>query len=121
MLSQLLGAKFIVLYVFLLSILYVHLRGRVRLRLARQLTDHSAFMAPYNVRMYLFSAVPSKAMHDVNQFPELIKLRENWRMIREEALELFDGGHIRAAAKYNDVGFHTFFKTGWKRFYLKWY
>jgi beta-hydroxylase len=30
-------------------------------------------------------------------------------------------GHIRAAAKNNDWGFYSFFKSGWKRFYLKWY
>ena len=42
-------------------------------------------------------------------------------MIREEALKLFDEGHIRAAAKYNDLGFNSFFRRGWKRFYLKWY
>ncbi len=42
-------------------------------------------------------------------------------MIREEALKLFDEGHIRAASGYNDIGFNTFFKRGWKRFYLKWY
>src|SRR2546422_1061818 len=27
----------------------------------------------------------------------------------------------RAAAKYNDLGFNSFFRTGWKRFYVKWY
>ncbi|MFX5366545.1 aspartyl/asparaginyl beta-hydroxylase domain-containing protein, partial [Acinetobacter baumannii] len=30
-------------------------------------------------------------------------------------------GFIRAAAKNNDWGFYSFFKGGWKRFYLKWY
>src|SRR5690606_38460148 len=40
---------------------------------------------------------------------------------REEALRLLDEGYIRAAAKYNDLGFNSFFRTGWKRFYLKWY
>ncbi|MCC6196810.1 MAG: DUF1615 family protein, partial [Burkholderiales bacterium] len=36
-------------------------------------------------------------------------------------LKLFDEGHIRAAATYNDLGFNSFFRRGWKRFYLKWY
>jgi beta-hydroxylase len=56
-----------------------------------------------------------------SDFPDLVKLRENWQTIREEALQLFDEGHIRAAAKYNDWGFNSFFRSGWKRFYLKWY
>ena len=42
-------------------------------------------------------------------------------MIREEALKLFDQGYIRAAEKNNDASFNSFFKEGWKRFYLKWY
>jgi beta-hydroxylase len=28
---------------------------------------------------------------------------------------------IKAAANNDDAGFNSFFKTGWKRFYLKWY
>lgn len=31
------------------------------------------------------------------------------------------GGYIRAATSYNDLGFNSFFRHGWKRFYLKWY
>ena len=57
----------------------------------------------------------------MHQFAELDRLRENWQTIRDEGLKLFDEGHIRAAAKYNDLGFNSFFRTGWKRFYLKWY
>ena len=34
---------------------------------------------------------------------------------------LFAQGQIKAADKYNDWGFNSFFRTGWKRFYLKWY
>ena len=117
----LLAPKFIVLYAFVLSALFVHFRGRVRHRFSRQLTDHSTLFAPYNALMYLFSAVPNKPYLDVADFPELARLRANWRTIREEVLKLADEGQIRAAAKYNDVGFNSFFRSGWKRFYLKWY
>ena len=48
-------------------------------------------------------------------------LRDNWQLIREEAMALFAQGQIKAADKYNDWGFNSFFRTGWKRFYLKWY
>ncbi len=48
-------------------------------------------------------------------------LKDNWQEIREEAMHLFDEGYIRAAEKDNDAGFGSFFKKGWKRFYLKWY
>jgi beta-hydroxylase len=57
----------------------------------------------------------------VENFPELAKLGDNWETIRDEAVRLFDEGFIRAAAKNNDWGFYSFFKSGWKRFYLKWY
>ncbi|HET7134535.1 MAG TPA: aspartyl/asparaginyl beta-hydroxylase domain-containing protein [Casimicrobiaceae bacterium] len=121
MLATLLAPKFIVLYLFIASAVYVHYRGRVRHGFLRQLTDHSSLMAPYNTLMYVFSAVPNRPFVDVARFPELAPLQENWRTIRGEALQLFDEGRIRAASTYNDLGFNSFFKTGWKRFYVKWY
>ena len=93
----------------------------MRHKFHRQLTDHSTIIAPYNAIMYGFSAVPNRPFVDVAKFPELKPLQDNWQMIRDEALKLFDEGHIRAAAKYNDLGFNSFFRRGWKRFYLKWY
>jgi beta-hydroxylase len=60
-------------------------------------------------------------MVEIDRFPELRVLTDNWQVIRDEALQLFDEGHIRAAQKYNDLGFNSFFRRGWKRFYVKWY
>ncbi|WP_235088527.1 aspartyl/asparaginyl beta-hydroxylase domain-containing protein [Chromobacterium sp. Beijing] len=57
----------------------------------------------------------------LQQFPELRTLNDNWQRIRTEALALSDGGAIKASDRYDDLGFNSFFKTGWKRFYLKWY
>jgi beta-hydroxylase len=121
MLQQLFAPQLVVLYILVASTLYVHFRGRERLRIARQLGDHSTYLAPYNVLMYAGSAVPNQPVIPVERFPELAKLGENWQTIREEAVRLFDEGFIRAAAKNNDWGFYSFFKSGWKRFYLKWY
>jgi beta-hydroxylase len=78
-------------------------------------------MAPYNVLMYMFSTVPNRPFVDIRQFPQLAPLQANWQTIRDEGLRLLDEGHIRAAARYNDLGFNSFFRRGWKRFYLKWY
>lgn len=113
--------RLFILVTFAAAAVYTHLRGRVRHTIGRQLTDHSTFMAPYNALMYLFSAVPARPFIDLKHFPELDKLQQNWQTIRDEAVKLFDEGYIRAAAKYNDLGFNSFFKSGWKRFYLKWY
>ena len=121
MVSALLAPKFVLLYVYIASAMYVHYRGRVRHGFFRQVTDHSTLMAPYNALMYLFSAVPNRPYVEISGFPELAPLAENWQTIRREAQQLLDSGRIRSAATYNDLGFNSFFKTGWKRFYVKWY
>lgn len=113
--------KYLLVAYFLAAVLFVHFRGRVRHSFRKQLTDHSGFLAPYNVLAYLFSAVPMRPFLDRGGFPQLAPLRDNWRGIREEALKLFDQGYVRAALSNDDAAFSSFFKKGWKRFYLKWY
>ncbi len=110
-----------IVYGYVAWALFIHLRGHERHKFHKQITDHSTFVAPYNAFMYGFSAVPNKPFIDLARFPELKPLTDNWQAIRDEAQMLFDEGHIRAAAKYNDLGFNSFFRRGWKRFYLKWY
>lgn len=113
--------KFIVLYVLLFSTIYVHFRGKERRPLLRQIGDHNTLVAPYNLFMYWFSAVPAKPILNVSDFPDLNGLRENWQTIRDEAMQLLSRGQITVATAHNDLSFNSFFKTGWKRFYLKWY
>ncbi|SUI84870.1 Aspartyl/Asparaginyl beta-hydroxylase [Serratia quinivorans] len=113
--------KYIILLLFILCVVYVHYRGRVRYTFWRQLSDHSTFTAPLNVFMYLFSRVPTTPYLQPEQFPELQVLRENWQTIRDEGLQLMAIQQIKASDQFNDAGFNSFFKTGWKRFYLKWY
>ena len=113
--------KWIVLAVFVACALYVHFRGRVRHKFLRQITDHSTFMAPINILMYAFSRVPTTPFLAPADFPELESLRSNWQTIRDEAIALAKASRIKASDQYNDAGFHSFFRTGWKRFYLKWY
>lgn len=121
MIAHAFAPRFILLYLFVLAAVFVHYRGRVRHRFTRQLTDHSTLLAPLNALLYAFSGVPNRPFLDVRSFPELDRLRDNWQVIRDEGLKLFDEGYIRAASRYNDLGFNSFFRTGWKRFYLKWY
>ena len=110
-----------VLLVFIASALYAHLRGSVRFGLVRALTDFTVLIAPVNALMYLFSRTPRSAYIDQKDFPELALLNNNWEIIRDEAMALAEDGQIRAASSYNDLGFNSFFRTGWKRFYLSWY
>lgn len=121
MLAQIFAPKLLVLYTFIGCGVYVHYRGKVRHKFFRQLSDHSTIMAPVNCFMYLFSRVPNKPYVDVDDFSELQLLRDNWQAIREEALQLSGEGHIKKSDKLNDLGFNSFFKTGWTRFYLQWY
>lgn len=113
--------RYWVLLIFVASALYAHLRGKVRFGLLRALTDFTVLIAPVNALMYLFSRAPATPYLDPKAFKELELLQQNWQVIREEALKLNDEGQIKAAATYNDIGFNSFFRTGWKRFYLKWY
>jgi beta-hydroxylase len=109
-----------VFIVFVASALYIHFRGKDRFAFKRAL-DFTVILAPINVLMYLFSRVKKSAFIDTAQFDELAPLRQHWQTIRDEALRLNDEGAIRAATGYNDIGFNSFFRTGWTRFYLCWY
>ena len=113
--------KWLIPGIWLAAILYGHLRGRVRLPFIRQLLDHSALLAPVNALMVLNSRVPTSPYVPPAEMPDLKVLDDNWEMIREEALALAAMQRIKAAEKHDDIGFNSFFKYGWKRFYLKWY
>ena len=113
--------KWFILALFVVTAVYVHYRGRVRHKFFRQALDHSTFFAPLNTFMYAFSSVPNTPYIDVAQFPQLQALKDHWQEIRAEAVALFGDGKIKPSAQYNDAGFNSFFKTGWGRFYLKWY
>ncbi|WP_394780449.1 lipid A hydroxylase LpxO [Undibacterium sp.] len=106
---------------YFLAILHIHFRGKVRLPFMRQMFDHSSFMAPINLFMHIFSKVPSTPYFPVNEFKDLAPLQQNWEIIRAEAENLLTLQKIKAAEKNDDAGFNSFFKSGWKRFYLKWY
>ncbi|MDY7577989.1 lipid A hydroxylase LpxO [Herbaspirillum sp. RTI4] len=113
--------KWIVVAIYLFSILYVHFRGKVRLPFLRQFFDHSSIISPINLFMYAFSRVPAQPFPPATSFDGLHLLDENWEIIRAEALNLQSISKIKAAEKNDDAGFNSFFKAGWKRFYLKWY
>ncbi|WCT13068.1 aspartyl/asparaginyl beta-hydroxylase domain-containing protein [Mucilaginibacter jinjuensis] len=120
-LHELFSVKFIILYSLIIATIIIHYRGKVRYKFFRQLTDHSTFMAPINVPMYALSAVENKPYINSAPFPELNLLKENWQTIRDEAILLEREELIKGSDKYNDIGFNSFFRRGWKRFYLKWY
>jgi len=108
--------------VFVLCSIYVQNRGQVKhARFARRLTDHANFLAPINCLFYAFSSEKNTPYIDAEKFPDLKVLQENWTLIRDEAVQLSGAAHIKASADLDDLGFNSFFRAGWKRFYLKWY
>ncbi|SEG18196.1 aspartyl/asparaginyl beta-hydroxylase domain-containing protein [Marinobacterium lutimaris] len=113
------------IYVFLIFVvcaIYVQNRGRVKhAQFKRKLTDHANLLAPLNCLFYVFSKIRNTPYIDPREFPELDKVTSNWEMIRDEALALNSASSIKASDDLDDIGFNSFFKTGWKRYYLKWY
>ena len=101
--------KFAIVGLYVACILFVHFRGKARLRFSRQIFDHSSVVSPINVFIYLFSKVPThKAYLPVSEFKGLKLLTDNWQIIRDEALALENLEKIKAAKKNDDAGFNSF-------------
>ncbi|WP_212590073.1 aspartyl/asparaginyl beta-hydroxylase domain-containing protein [Cellvibrio mixtus] len=112
----------IVLAIFVVSAIYVQQRGVAQHnRFVRKVTDHANFLAPINCLFYLFAKDRNQVFISPQDFPELKVIQDNWEMIRDEAINLNDSAQIKASTDLDDLGFNSFFRTGWKRFYLKWY
>jgi len=111
----------IIFFIYVVAVVQMHYRGKVRFSAARQLLTHTNYLAPYNLLMDLFSTLPNKPLLNSSDIDELKILRDNWEVMRDEAMSLAEKGDIKAADGLNDAGFNSFFRTGWTRFYLKWY
>ena len=112
----------VVFAIFVVCGIYVQHRGVVQHeKLSRKLTDHANIFAPINCLFYGFSKVPNSPYLNVENFPQLQVLEDNWQLIRDEALALDNQAQIKASDRLDDIGFNSFFRSGWKRFYLKWY
>lgn len=110
-------------------IFYVYrLRGRQRYRSFGQYLRKSwPVFAPFNCLLYMTTRRSARRpVLEPREIDGLHRLRRNWRKIREEALALHASGSLEAASApgtrgHHDVGFRTFHKRGWRRFYLTWY
>ena len=83
--------------------------------------------APLNVLLYLSTkAWARKPYLEPASFDNLQLLQDNWQVITKEALALFEAGYFeqttnRSNKSFYDVGFRTFYKYGWSKFYCTWY
>ena len=55
------------------------------------------------------------------EFERKLREPEIGQRIRDEALVLDNRQQIVATQGHEDAGFNSFFRTGWRRFHLKWY
>ena len=82
---------------------------------------------PLNCLLYLLTHKKGRqAIIDVHKYTDLKPLQKHWEIIRNEALSLYEKGYFDRIkdpqkSSYYDVGFRTFYKYGWSKFYLKWY
>src|SRR3546814_12086867 len=95
--------KWLIVGVWAACAAYIHLRGKVRLRLGRQLTDHSSVLAPLNVLLCAASPLPVKPFLPRDRFPALDSLRDNWKTISDEALALADSGDRKSVVQGKSV------------------
>ncbi len=116
--------------VFILgSLTYAYrFRGLARFEnLSEYLRKGWPIFTPLNCLLYIFTM--PRARHAIMKpadFKELDGIRENWSVIREEVMGIYEKGYFNQTSKpdsqaYFDIGFRTFYKYGWSKFYLKWY
>lgn len=111
------------------SVWYVYRwRGRARYEnFSQYLRKSWPVFAPFNCLLYLSTHRSARQpVLDAGYLQGIAVLRQNWPLIRDEAIALQRAGELDAtsvpgSAGYYDVGFRTFYKRGWKKFYLAWY
>ena len=120
--------SFILLY-SLASCTYVYkFRGNARYKnIAEYIRKGWPIFTPLNCFLYLCTkAKGRKAVLDTRDFKKLDIIQKNWKVIRDEAQKLykqkyFDKTKDKDSAAHYDIGFRTFYKYGWGKFYIKWY
>ncbi|MDK2596626.1 aspartyl/asparaginyl beta-hydroxylase domain-containing protein [Pseudoalteromonas obscura] len=112
-----------------LSILYVYkFRGQARFAsFVEYLRKGWPIFAPLNVLLYLSTKRGARsAFVDAGQFEGLAILQDNWQEISKEVNNLYHLGYFEKTTNkdnlsFYDVGFRTFYKYGWSKFYCTWY
>lgn len=123
-----LGALIVTAFVLgSLSYVYAY-RGEARFdSLTEYLRKGWPLFAPLNCLLYSFTQKrAAKPIMNMSEFRELDAIQQNWQVIRDEAMQLFQQGTFQKtnspeSAAYYDIGFRTFYKYGWSKFYLTWY
>ena len=129
MLEVTLGFVGVIVLFTVLSMLYVwRFRGELRFEgFSEYVRKGWPMFAPLNCFLYLMTQRRAKKpIMDITDFDELSPILDNWETIREEAQALWKNKYFEQTKDpdnkaYYDVGFRTFYKYGWGKFYLDWY
>lgn len=125
-------SSYIVISIFLFSLgstVYVcKFRGTSRFpNTVEYLRKGWPIFAPLNVLLYLSTKKWAKSPYvDTSSFKNLHLLEENWEDIAAEANALLEAGYFDQTTdsennSFYDVGFRSFYKYGWSKFYCTWY
>lgn len=121
---------FLLLLTFIASsIFYVYLvRGKTRyLNFTEYWRKGWPLFAPMNTLLYMFTE--ARGAHPIlktQDFKELDEITRNWKIIRDEAMQIYEKGFFDKTKEVGsnssfDLGFRTFYKYGWGKFYVNWY
>lgn len=113
----------------LASMTYVYAyRGQARYDgLTEYLRKGWPIATPINCLLYLFTKKRvARPIIPTEEFPELQKVQDNWETIRDEVVAIKEQGYFDKVTdqnndSYYDIGFRTFYKYGWSKFYINWY
>lgn len=114
---------------WLMAMIYVYgFRGQARYTNLQQYLRKSwpVFALP-NVVLYIFTRQWARGPFvPIDRYTSLANLAQHWEVMRDEALAIEAEGSFDEARRIGspasfDVGFRTFYKYGWSRFYLSWY
>lgn len=111
------------------SIVYIYkFRGQAKFaNLTEYLRKGWPIFAPLNALLYMSTKRWARTPYiKEDSFENLELLEQNWEVISEEAKGLMDAGYFSKTTDRNnnsfyDVGFRTFYKYGWSKFYCNWY
>jgi len=114
---------------YTISIIYIYkYRGNERYAsFGEYIRKGWPIFAPFNCFLYTQTkAEGRKPILSGDFYDDLKVIRENWETIRDEAVALnedkvFATAHDPDSAAHYDIGFRTFYKRGWSKFYISWY
>lgn len=106
--------------IIIISSEYMRLQGNNHMNMIEFYSSGRPLIAPYNILCSLCSKGSNVPFPNMDtHFPNHILLKNNWEIIRDEALHIYNTN--QATQIKNDMFFMDIADEGWKKFYIKWY